>query len=66
MVNTSRAYKIIGRINLLNFIEIPTEGFFGWTWLCCKNNVEFKVDILKTQERFIHCQVRCNKKIFIG
>lgn len=53
-VNSNRAHKIIERINLPNFVEILPKGFSGGIWLLWKNSMEFQLNLLKTQERFMH------------
>lgn len=50
MTNLSRALKIIKRIPMPNFLEIPPVGFLGGIWLFWKDKTEFKITILKTHE----------------
>lgn len=61
-VKSSRTRQIINRINLPNAIEILTDGFLGGLWLLWKTSTDFKVDILRTHERYIHYQIKDDKK----
>lgn len=60
-VISNPAYQI-PKINMSNFIEVAPKGFPRGTWLLWKTSVDFKIDILKTQNRFIHRLIRDNKK----
>lgn len=64
-VNSNKTCKILKRINLSNFIEIPLEDFSERTWLMWKYNVEVTL-IFKTHNRFIHYLYRDSEKIFFG
>lgn len=46
---------------MLNFIKIPPEGFSRGLWLLEKNNGDSRIDIIRTQNRLIHCIIRENK-----
>lgn len=67
-INSNSVYKILKRINMPNFIEInmlnynmPPEDSCGVLWLLLENNVDFSINILKTQNRFIYCLIHDNK-----
>lgn len=54
-VNSNMAHKNIDNIKLSNFFQIPLKDFSGGIWRLWKNNIEFKMKILKTCAQFIHC-----------
>lgn len=62
-VNSNRAIKIIKKFSMPNFLEIPPIGFSGGTW---KNKADFRISVLKTHDRFIHCHIRDFRKDFCG
>lgn len=61
-VNSSRAHKIIAKLNFQNAFEIPPDGFSGGMWLVWKNSANFELKVVVSHNRFIHCQIRDNIK----
>lgn len=60
-VYSNKAHIIIAKLNLLNVVEIPPEGFSRGIWLLWKNGVDFEIKVLKAHKLFIHhCQIRYN------
>lgn len=42
IANSNRALKIIEKLSVPNFLEIPPVGFSGGIWLLWKNKADFK------------------------
>lgn len=61
-INSIKVSKTIKKNHFPEFTEIQPKGFFGWIWLMWKNNVQFRINILKKYNRFIHCLIQDNKK----
>lgn len=62
----NRHIRFLKEIISVSFVEILLEGFPGGIWLFWKTNIDFTIDIVKTQNMFIQCLIKIIKKIFVG
>lgn len=58
LVNSNRVHKVIAIFNMHNVVEIFPEGFSGGIWLLWENSATFDVKVIRTNKRFIHCQMK--------
>lgn len=56
-IQSIRAQRVIKSLDILNFLEIPAEGFSGDLWFLWNESVNFPLENLKSTARFVHCRM---------
>lgn len=61
-INLDRELSLVTHLKI-DFKVIPLEDFLGRIWLLWKDSLDFHLNIVSTDSKFIHCHFKNIKRV---